>query len=199
MKLEKMVDLNRVLVEISNHHIHLSKEHVNALFGKGYELTKIKFLSQPGQYVAEETVILRYNGYEIRNVKILGPNREQTQVEISATESRQLKINAPYRLSGDIKNTPGIIVVGPVGEIKIKEGVIIAKRHLHISYNDAEYLGLINNQKVSLYISGERSVTYHDIIIRTGDSEKTGLAVHLDTDEGNSALLNKNTYGKLII
>lgn len=199
MKLEKMVDPNKVLVEISNHHVHLSEEHLEALFGKGYELTKRKFLSQPGQYAAEETVILKHNGYEIKNVRILGPVRQQTQVEISATESHQLKINAPCKLSGDIKNTPGIIIVGPIGEVKIKEGVIIAKRHLHISYNDAEYLGIRNHQKVNLYINGERPITYHDIIVRTGHPEKTALAVHLDTDEGNSVLLNKMAYGKLVI
>ena len=199
MKLETMVNLNRILVEVSNHHIHLSEEHLEALFGKGYEFTKRKLLSQPRQYAAEETVILKHNGYEIKNVRILGPTREQTQVEISATESRQLKINAPCRLSGDIENTPGITVIGPIREVELNKGVIIAKRHLHMPYNDAEYLRIKDQQKVGLYIPGKRPITYHGIIVRTGPNEKTALAVHLDTDEGNSVLLNKNSYGKLII
>lgn len=199
MKLEKMINPNKVLVEVSNRHIHISENHLDILFGKGYELTKRKFLSQPWQYSAEETVTLKYGGHEIRNVRIIGPTRQQTQVEISATDARQFGVNANYRLSGDIKNTPGIILVGPIGKVELKEGVIIAKRHLHIPYDAAEYLGIINNQKVSLYIDGERPITYHDIIVRTGHPEKTVLAVHLDTDEGNSALLNKNYYGRLII
>lgn len=197
--LEKMINLNNVLVEVSNHHVHLSKEHLEVLFGENYKLTKKKMLSQPGQYSAEENITLKHNKYEIKDVRIIGPLRQQTQVEISATDSRNLKIMAPYRLSGDINNTPGITLVGPLGNVILKEGVIIARRHLHIPYTIANYFGIKNGQEVSVYIDGERAITYHGIIVRTGSSNKTTLAVHLDSDEGNSSLIKGNTYGKVII
>ncbi len=194
-----MIDFNNVLVEVSNRHIHLSKDHLEILFGRYSRLTKRKMLSQPGQYSSQETVTLKHNRYEISNVRILGPIRQQTQVEISATDSRQLKVNAPYRLSGDIKNSPGITIIGPLGEVKLKEGVIIARRHLHIPYNIADYLRIKNGQEVSVYIDGTRPITYHSIIARLGPNKKTALAVHLDTDEGNSSLIKGYTYGKLLV
>src|SRR3989344_5839883 len=138
MRLEEMIDLNKILVEVSNRHVHLSKDHLEILFGKHYQLAKKKMLSQPGQFASEETVTLKYNGYEIKDVRILGPTRQQTQVEISATDSHYFRIN--------------------------------------------------DGQRVSLFIPGKRPVTYHDIITRTGPIEKTALAVHLDSDEGNSVL-----------
>ena len=199
MRLEEMIDLNKILVEVSNRHVHLSKDHLEILFGKHYQLAKKKMLSQPGQYASEEKVNLKYNGYEIKNVRIIGPTRQQTQVEISATDSHYLKINAPCRLSGDINNTPGITIIGPMGKIELENGVIIAKRHIHIPYDYANYFRIKDGQRVSLFIPGNRPVTYHDIITRTGPNEKTALAVHLDSDEGNSVLIKKSSYGKLII
>ena len=199
MRLEEMIDLNKILVEVSNRHVHLSKDHLEILFGKHYQLAKKKMLSQPGQFASEETVTLKYNGYEIKDVRILGPTRQQTQVEISATDSHYLKINALCRLSGDIENTPGITIIGPSGRVELNKGVIIAHRHIHVPYDYANYFRIKDGQRVSLFIPGKRPVTYHDIITRTGPIEKTALAVHLDSDEGNSVLIKKSSYGKLII
>ncbi|MEN9626011.1 MAG: hypothetical protein RL557_339 [archaeon] len=199
MVLEDMIDPDRILVEVSNRHVHLSEEHLEKLFGSGYTLTPYKNLSQPGQYAAGEKITLQNNGRELPNVRIIGPTREHTQVEISATDSRYLEVNAPCKLSGDIHGTPGITLVGPRGTVALAEGVIIAQRHLHIPYDDAKHLGIKNNQRVSLSVVGTRPVTYHEIVVRTGPAEKTTVAVHLDSDEGNSALLGNNQYGRLII
>lgn len=194
-----MININNILIEVSNRHIHLSKEDFYSLFGEGYILNVRKNLSQPGQYVAEETVDLKYGNKILNKVRILGPIRDKTQVEISYTESRYLGINAPYRLSGEIEGSPGIILIGPRNFIKINEGVIIAKPHLHISYEDAENVGLKNGQIIGVYIPSQRPRTFHDVIVRTGQKNKIGLAIHIDSDEGNSAGIQKEIYGKLII
>ncbi len=192
------LDADNVLVEVSYRHIHLSKEHLDILFGDSYNLKIRKFLSQPGQYAAEETLNLKYGNKEIREVRILGPVREKTQVEISYTESLYLKINAPYRLSGDINGSPGIILIGKNNFVKIKEGVIIAKPHLHISYEDANKIGVKNGQVISIYVKSNRPRTFHDVIVRADYSDKVGLAVHLDSDEGNSACISGFAYGKIL-
>lgn len=199
MYLDKMVDINNILIEVSNRHVHLSMEDLNKLFGEGYNLNIKKNLSQHGQYAAEETVDLNYEGKFLNKVRILGPVRDKTQVEISYTESRYLGINAPYRLSGEIEGSPGIILIGPKNSIKINKGVIIAKPHLHISYEDAQNVGLKNGKIIGVYIPSQRPKTFHDIIVRCGSKNKVGLAVHIDSDEGNSAGIQKEIYGKLII
>lgn len=199
MYLEKMVDINNILIEVSNRHIHLSMEDLNKLFGEGYNLNVRKTLSQPGQYAAEETVYLKYGEKFLNKVRILGPVRNKTQVEISYTESLHLGINAPYRLSGEIDGSPGIILIGPKNSIKINEGVIIAKPHLHISYEDSENIGLKNGQIIGVYVPSRRPRTFHDIVVRCGSKNKVGLAVHIDSDEGNSAGIQKEIYGRLII
>ena len=198
MFLEKMVDINNILIEVSNRHIHLSRYHLNFLFGEGYNLKVKKILSQPGQYAAEETLDLKYEDKILSRVRILGPTREKTQVEISYTESRYLGVNAPYRLSGEIEGSPGIILVGPKNSVKIEEGVIIARPHLHISYEDAKNIGLKNRQIIGVRVSNYRPRTFHDIVVRAGHKNKVGLASHIDSDEGNSAGILRSAYGKIL-
>lgn len=193
-----MVDINNILVEVSNRHVHLSIEDLNKLFGGRYNLNVRKILSQPGQYAVEETVDLKYGNKSLNKVRILGPVRDKTQVEISYTESRYLGINAPYRLSGEIEGSPGIILIGPKDSVKINEGVIIAKPHLHISYEDAENVGLKNGQIIGVYVPSQRPRTFHDIIVRCGSKNKIGLAIHIDSDEGNSAGILNFTYGRIL-
>ncbi len=172
-----------ITLEVSAHHLHISREHLDILFGKGYELTSIKALSQPGQYAAKETVrIVGPNG-EYDNVRILGPVRSETQVEIAMTDCFIIGIEPVIRMSGDINGTPGCIIWGPKGHLELKKGVIVAKRHFHCTPQTAENLGLKNNDVVSAEISGERGGILRNIIVRVSD--KYADAIHLDTDEGN--------------
>jgi putative phosphotransacetylase len=180
----------KVLVEVSNRHVHLSEKHVKTLFG---ELHLKKDLSQPGQFAAEETVNLINGERIIKNVRILGPGRDQTQVEISTTDAINLKIEPILRMSGDLKNTPGITIEGPNGKIKLNEGVIIAQRHLHTTPKDATKMSLKNNQKISVDVG---SVIFKNVVVRISENYKT--AVHLDTDEGNAAGIKFNAKGTII-
>jgi putative phosphotransacetylase len=194
-----MLDINKILVEVSNRHVHLSRKDLNKLFGDEYNLTIRKNLSQPGQYAAEETIDLKYNDKILTKVRILGPVREKTQVEISFTESRYLNINAPYRLSGEIEDSPGIILIGPKNSLKIEEGVIIAKPHLHINYEDAKNIGLKNKQVIEFNIPGFRPRTFHDVVVRIDSKDKAKLSVHIDSDEGNSASILNYSYGRILL
>jgi len=187
----------KTLVEISARHIHLSQEDLEVLFGQGYRLTQKKALSQPGEFAAQETVIARFQDQEISPLRVIGPVRKQTQLEISRTDAYNLCITPALRLSGDIKATPGILIIGPQGKIALKEGVIIAWRHLHISLKEAEKLGITQASTVSLKIEGARSVTFHNIKVRIKENYQS--AVHLDTDEGNAAGIETKTFGELII
>ncbi|MFW5705176.1 MAG: phosphate propanoyltransferase [Nanoarchaeota archaeon] len=187
----------KVLVEVSAHHIHLSREHVEKLFGKGYELKVLKPLSQPGQFACEERVTLINGKNRMENVRILGPERPQSQVELAITDCLHLGLNdVPVRMSGDLKGTPGIKIEGPKGSVNLKEGVIIAARHIHINPDEAKKLGIRNNQKISVKVDSERSTIFEKVIVRV--SPKFSLAVHLDTDEGNAAEINHFTKGKIL-
>jgi len=189
----------KVPVEISARHLHLSLKDLETLFGAGYCLKKIKDLSQPGEFVAQETVDLIGPKSIYKNVRIVGPVRKNTQVEITATDCRILGINAPIKISGDIKGSASAILKGPRGQIKLNQGVIIAKRHLHLSAKEARIFGLKNNQAISISVSaaGQRSVTFHQVIVRAGDQYKK--ACHLDTDEANAAGLKACGYGELVM
>lgn len=189
---------NQVVVEISARHIHLSQEHLDILFGEGYELTVKKMLSQPGQYACEERVKVVGTKGEFPAVSILGPVRKDTQVELSLTDARSIGVAAPVRESGDIDQSGSCILVGPKGEIEIAEGVIAAKRHIHATTKDAQEMGLENGEIVSVEIptSNGRNLTFGDVVVRVSDSY--ALAMHIDTDEANAAGMAPNTMGTII-
>ncbi|NMA14549.1 MAG: phosphate propanoyltransferase [Clostridia bacterium] len=182
-----------VPVGVSNHHVHLSAEHIEALFGKGYQLTPFKDLSQPGQYAAKEKVNVVGAKGVIQNVRILGPARKETQVELSQTEARQIGIDAPLRDSGDLDGTPGCILVGPKGPLIIEKGCIVAKIHVHFHPSDAEKLGIQDKDKISILMKGAKVVCYHDVLARVGKDMK--LDFHLDTDEANAAMVKTGDVG----
>ena len=189
---------NEVLVEISARHVHVSQEHLEALFGKGYELTVKKMLSQPGQYACEERVRVVGTKGEFPAVSILGPVRPATQVELSLTDARSIGVVAPVRESGDIAGSGACKLVGPAGEVELTEGVMAAKRHIHATTKDAEEMGLENGEIVSVEIptANDRSLTFGDVVVRVSDSY--ALAMHIDTDEANAAGMKPNTIGRVI-
>lgn len=189
---------NQVLVEISARHVHVSQEHLEILFGKGYELTVKKWLSQPGQFACDERVKVIGAKGEFPAVSILGPVRPETQVELSLTDARSIGVTAPVRESGDLAGTGACKIVGPCGEIEIDHGVIAAKRHIHATPADAAELGLENGEIVSVEIptANGRNLTFGDVVVRV--SEKYALAMHIDTDEANAAGMAPNTMGTII-
>ena len=176
---------NKVLVETSARHVHVSPADLETLFGKGAKLTVKKMLSQPGQFACEERVTIVGPRRSIPNVSILGPVRAKTQVEVSATDARNLGIDIVIRESGDIAETPGCKLIGQNGEIELSEGVIVAKRHIHLTPKDAEEMGLKDKQVVSVKIDNDqRSIIFGDVVIRV--REDFAVAMHIDTDESNA-------------
>ena len=174
-----------VPVGVSARHIHLTQSDVETLFGKGYELTKKKEL-MGGQYASNETVtIVGLKLRAIENVRILGPVRKASQIEISATDALKLGVKAPVRESGDIKGSAPMAVVGPKGVIYLEEGCIIAKRHIHMSPQDAKTAGVINGQTVSVRSNNERGSIFDQVTVRVDPSYT--LEMHIDTDEANAA------------
>ncbi|MBO4218463.1 MAG: phosphate propanoyltransferase [Erysipelotrichaceae bacterium] len=175
----------KILVETSARHVHLTQEDVEKLFGEGYQLTVKKMLSQPGQFASNEKVTVVGPRGELK-CSVLGPVRNADQVEISLTEARQLGLSALVRESGDIEGTFGCTLVGPAGSIEIEKGVIAAKRHIHFNPEDAEKYGVENGQIVSVKVETEgRSLVFGDVVCRV--SEKFALAMHIDTDESNAS------------
>ncbi len=188
---------NKVLVETSARHVHLSEEHIEILFGKGATLTHKKDLSQPGQFACEERVTLVGPKKSIANVIILGPARPATQVEVSFTDARTLGVSAPVRESGDVAGSAGCKLVGPAGEVEISEGVIVAKRHIHLTPEDAAKFGVEDKQVVSVKIdSADRTTVFGDVVCRV--SPKFAAAMHIDTDEANAACAFGEVYGEII-
>ncbi|AJG40440.1 phosphate propanoyltransferase [Thermotoga sp. RQ7] len=178
-----------IIVGVSNRHVHLSREDLETLFGKGYELTPVKELRQPGQYAAKETVTIVGPKGAIENVRVLGPVRKETQVEISRTDAFRLGVRPPVRDSGDLEGTPGIVIIGPNGILVKEKGVIIAKRHIHMHPKDAEYYGVKDKDIVKVIVeSGDRRLIFDDVLIRV--REDFALEFHVDTDEANAAMLN---------
>lgn len=173
-----------VPVAASNRHIHLSAHDVERLFGTGYALQVQKMLSQPGQYAAKETLTVVGPKGSLEKVRVLGPAREQTQVEISITDSYKLGVKPVVRMSGDLSGTPGVALIGPQGRITVPEGTIVAARHLHLSAEQAACFGLKDRQVVSLRSEGTRSVTFHNVVVRCGKGHD--MEVHFDTDEANA-------------
>ena len=186
-----------VLVETSARHVHVTQEALEILFGEGYELTKKKDLSQPGQFACEERVQVIGEKSSFPAVSILGPVRPACQVEISASDARSIGVKAPVRESGDIAGSGACKLVGPKGEVELKEGVIIAKRHIHMTPEDAEKYGLKDKQIVSVKIeSDERSLIFGDTVVRV--SPKFSLAMHIDTDEANAVLAPAGVMGVIL-
>ncbi|MCF2937087.1 phosphate propanoyltransferase [Paenibacillus alkaliterrae] len=174
-----------VPVGVSARHIHLSEEHVEILFGKGYSLTEMKPLSQPGQYAANETVAVVGPKGTFAKVRILGPTRKRTQLEVSRTDAFALGVNAPVRESGDIAGSAGIRLQGPAGEVEIEAGVIVAARHIHFHTSDAERFDIADKQRLRVRIGGDRGLIFENVVARV--SEQYALDMHIDTDEANAA------------
>jgi len=174
----------QIPLEASGRHMHISKADIGTLFGPGYSLTKRGDLSQPGQFSCVERVRIIGPRGEFPSVVILGPERPETQVEISLTDAKILGIDAPIRHSGDTAGTPGIKIVGPAGEMELSHGVIVAKRHIHMSVQDAAAYGLNDRQTVSIRFYGERGLTFHEVLLRVSPNFATGM--HIDYDEANA-------------
>lgn len=188
---------NKILVETSARHIHLTAEAVEVLYGKGAELTVKKMLSQPGQFAAENAKIKLVGPKGEMMVSVLGPTRSANQVELSYSDARTLGLkDVPVRESGDVAGTPGIKMVGPAGELVIDEGVVIAKRHIHFNPEQAEGLGVKNGQVVKVLIKSDRTTIYDDVVCRVNPNYE--LAMHIDTDECNAAGAFGVVYGEIV-
>lgn len=180
-----------VPVGISNRHIHLSQHDLDALFGAGYTLTPMKDLSQPGQFACKETVTICGPKGAIEKVRVLGPVRKETQIEIVAGDSFKLGVKAPAKLSGDLAGTPGITVVGPKGSVQTAQGLIVAQRHIHMTPADAETYGVYDGQIVGLRVDGPRGGILENVAIRVTAS--SSLECHLDTEEANAMGVSSST------
>ncbi|MDD2430131.1 MAG: phosphate propanoyltransferase [Firmicutes bacterium] len=183
-------------VGVSARHVHLSQGDLETLFGEGYKLTPKKDLSQPGQFAAEETVEVVGSKRSFPTVRILGPVRRQTQVELSVTDCFTIGVKAPVRESGDIKDSGSVTLVGPKGQITLSEGVIVAGRHIHMHPDDARKFGVIDKQRVNVKTEGERSLIMENVIIRVRDD--FSLELHIDTDEANAAGLGNGSKVRII-
>lgn len=183
-------------VSLSNRHLHISKEHLEILFGEGHELTKMKDLSQPGQYACEEKVDMVGPKSTFKGVRILGPVRPETQIEISVFDARTLGLEAAVRASGNIKGTPGCTIVGPKGQVELKEGVIVASRHIHMHPDDAEKFGLKDRDIVKVRVGGERAVVFENVVVRV--HPEYALDMHIDIEEGNAAGIQNGEKGEVI-
>lgn len=189
--------MKNFIVETSARHVHLTNKDMEILFGSGSTLTKKKDLSQPGQFACEERVTIVGPKKELPNVSILGPTRPATQVELSATDARSIGISAPIRESGDIKNSGSCKIIGPCGEVEISEGVIVAKRHIHLTPDDAEELGVKDKEIVAVKIkSADRSAILCDVVCRVSDNY--ARAMHIDTDESNAVCASRDQVGEII-
>lgn len=185
-----------VPIGVSNRHVHLSRQDLAVLFGEGYQLRVQKQLSQPGQFAAEETIALQGPKGAIAKVRILGPLRPETQVEVSVTDCYRLGIAPVVRDSGKLAGTPGLRLVGPQGSVDLKRGVIVASRHIHMPVADAEAWRLADGQRVRVMVEGQRPILLHDVLIRV--SPNYALEMHLDTDEANAVLLGNEAKGTLV-
>jgi len=186
----------KVLVETSARHVHLTQEHIEALFGKGYQLTHKKDLSQPGQFACEERVDISGPKGTIKNVIILGPARPASQVEVSATDARTLGIQAPIRESGDVAASGACTISVGENKVELAEGVIVAKRHIHFTPADAEAFGVQDKQIVKVRVEGQRALIFDEVVVRV--SPKFAAAMHIDTDESNAACAAPGTMGILV-
>lgn len=188
-----LVGRRPIPIGISVRHVHLSREHVNILYGPGHQLTFRTPLTQPGQFACEETVNLMGPKGKVARVRVLGPERPATQVEVSRTECFSLGLQAPIRMSGVLHNTPGVCMEGPQGSVEIHEGMICAARHLHVSPEQALMLGLRDKDEISVHVEGERALVFSEVIVRVHPEYR--LDMHIDTDEANAARLDQGAVG----
>lgn len=201
---KKVADNSRLLkrtsslipIAVSARHCHLKLADIKKLFGEKENLTVKNYLSQPNQYASEEKVTIVGPKHKIENVRVLGPARNFTQVEISKTDSIKLGLNPPVRQSGDIKGSSPITIIGPKGKISLQEGLIIAHSHIHMSPQDAKHFNVNNNEIVRVKAISNRQITFESVVIRV--SPKYVLEMHIDTDEGNASLVDGDQYGKII-
>jgi putative phosphotransacetylase len=187
----------KIPIEISARHVHLAKEDLERLFGQGYQLKFLKKLSQADEFAAQETLTVVGPKAKIENVRIIGPIRDRTQVEISRTDGFKLGDIPPLRVSGDVIGSSPIILVGPKGEVRLKEGLICAKRHIHISLEEAKKFKVKDKQIVSVKIFGTRTLIFHDVVVRVKPGFK--LAFHIDTDEANAAWVEEMEEGEMVL
>ena len=183
-------------VALSARHVHLSQEDVEAMFGPGYQLNKLSDLSQPGQYACRETVEVMGPKRSMSKVRVLGPVRKATQVELSTTDGVVLGIPLPTRDSGDIHGTPGAYLIGPRGAVRLDEGCIVASRHIHTTPEDAQRLGVRDKQKVWVQFEGPRGLVFSDVLVRVSPDFRTEL--HLDLDEGNAASIRNGDRVRIL-
>ncbi|MCR1955098.1 ethanolamine utilization phosphate acetyltransferase EutD [Clostridioides mangenotii] len=183
-------------VEASGRHVHLSKADMEALFGKGYELTKAKDLSQPGQYACKERVMITGPKGSLKNVIVLGPCRSNTQVEVSLTDLASLGLKAPVKQSGDLEGTPGLKISVDDKEVNVKEGLIVAKRHIHMTPQDAEKFVVHDNEEVNVKVFGNRPLVFEGVVVRVNANYKTYM--HIDYDEANACGFQKGTFAKIV-
>lgn len=184
----------KIPIEISARHVHLSQKDLEALFGPGYKLNRMKQLTQASDFAAEETVDIKSDSGVLKSVRIVGPVRQQTQAEISRTDAFSLGINPPINISGNLGKAANIVLVGPSGEAEAK--AIIALRHLHCSVAEAKELNLKDKSNVAIKVEGERALIFRNVKVRVG--KEYALCLHLDTDEGNAAGINKTGEGYLV-
>jgi len=189
--------MRRIFIELeaSGRHVHVTKEQAKTLFGHG--LTPKRPLSQPGQYLANERLTVVGPKGEFQNVAVLGPERKEAQVEISLTDGRTLGITPPVRLSGNVKNSPGAVLVGPKGRVSLQQGVICAKRHIHMTPEDAAKMGVKDKQDVRLQVFTDRPLIFEDVTVRV--SQDFATFVHLDYDEANACAFQNGDLGRILI
>ena len=183
-------------VEASGRHVHLSREDVDKLFGEGYTLTKLKDLSQPGQYACKERVTITGPKGSIKNVVVLGPCRNETQVEISLTDGSTLGLKAPIKQSGDLEGTLSIKISTQYGEVELDKGLMVAKRHIHMTPEDAIKFGVSNNESVKVKVLGKRPLIFDDVIVRVSKDYRTFM--HIDYDEANACGFSKGTIALIV-
>lgn len=186
----------KVSIGVSNRHVHLTKEHLKVLFGEGYELEKKSDLTQPGMFASSSLVTIKTQKSEIENVRIVGPVRPYTQVEISKTDAYKLGIDPPVRDSGDIKGSSPITIIGPNGELNLEEGCIIPTRHIHILPSQLKLYGLEGKEKVCVKVDGEKGGILSNVSLKV--SEDSFFELHLDTDDANAHLIKNRDIGEII-
>ena len=188
--------MHKVKLGISAKHVHLSQGDLEILFGKGNELHVVKYLGQPGEFASEEKVDLVSEKGILKGVRVIGPTRKNTQVELAMTDARALGLIPPLRESGDLAGSTGIKLIGPAGEVNIKEGTIIAGRHLHLDVKTAEEFGLKDKDLVQIALPGERAVIFGNVLVRVKDTYAPEF--HIDTDEGNACFAENDQLVEII-
>lgn len=186
----------KISIGVSNRHVHLTKEHLNILFGENYELQKNRDINQPGQFAAKELVTILTEKGSIEKVRVLGPLRPYTQVEISKTDAYKLGINPPVRDSGDLVGSAAISIVGPCGRVDLEEGCILATRHIHITPKQMELYGLVGKEEVDVLLPGVKGGILHNVSLKV--SENSYFELHIDTDDANAHLVTSSDFAEII-